>query len=434
MFSVPIEARYIRVVPLTWSQYPALRIELLGCDYTIPTTTTATPEITTTAATTTTTMAPTSTSKPEECPEVECPPGYLVNMTETVEVLQTAEEAPAPWSPFGKKSKWGNAFRSKGGYGGHAGTKGGYQKGHYKGRYKGYGNHWTTTTTTTTTPKPQVVCPKYQCLPIEEQAIQVCEKPSCKDGQEPLSQCSSVVNLEKLVSQCMEAVCACAERGNTTEQCRCPAILEGVTECQTLLPKADLAMWRVNNDCPVKCPDGLVYKACFNKVCEPCCAELMLEDACPTADRCFPGCYCPDGLVRSYDKCVRPSDCRDFCLQVWITNKPCLLKPDETCLHAVTLIYKDNVIQVVNDRSGETQVPTWTDAMKASAQALLIAHHWRPMPANVKVKDFASTGETLNALIPVLQVLSNHITICWFNSENFDNIVIINCLKELNGF
>lgn len=103
-------------------------------------------------------------------------------MTETVEVLQTAEEAPAPWSPFGKKSKWGNAFRSKGGYGGHAGTKGGYQKGHYKGRYKGYGNHWTTTTTTTTTPKPQVICPKYQCLPIEEQAIQVCEKPSCKDG------------------------------------------------------------------------------------------------------------------------------------------------------------------------------------------------------------------------------------------------------------
>ncbi|BES96307.1 Hypothetical protein NTJ_09116 [Nesidiocoris tenuis] len=571
--------------------------------------TTAPPtEAMTTSRPTTTTEAP----KLEECPEVECPPGYLVNMTETVEVLQAAEEAPAPWSPFGKKSKWGNAFRTKGGYGGHAGTKGGYQKGHYKGRYKGYGNHWTTTTTTTTTPKPQVICPKYQCLPIEEQAIQVCEKPSCKDGytltsmeaeegkcphyscvlkivelpnsecnvtgrsfatfdgieykydicdhvlalkddqswsvkklkkcnglpkgpclvikhnsdvflftndldswlndyhytipqlqkigaqklefavrqvsdsyiiftslldfsviwdssgnvriivpgvarghvdglcghfdgqpdndrrkpngelarstsefgdswgnntecetlacplhvqkaahetckafkQEPLSQCSSVVNLEKLVSQCMEAVCACAERGNTTEQCRCPAILEGVTECQTLLPKADLAMWRVNNDCPVKCPDGLVYKACFNKVCEPCCAELMLEDACPTADRCFPGCYCPDGLVRSYDKCVRPSDCRDCqcdgiggtrfftfdradytfnskCthvlaqtsansqapqFKVWITNKPCLLKPDETCLHAVTLIYKDNVIQVVNDRSGEPSV------------------------------------------------------------------------------
>jgi hypothetical protein len=26
---------------------------------------------------------------------------------------------------------------------------------------------------------------------------------------------------------------------------------------------------------------------------------------------CIPGCFCPDGLVRKGDKCVKPIECRD---------------------------------------------------------------------------------------------------------------------------
>jgi hypothetical protein len=26
---------------------------------------------------------------------------------------------------------------------------------------------------------------------------------------------------------------------------------------------------------------------------------------------CIPGCFCPDGLVRKGDKCVKPNECRD---------------------------------------------------------------------------------------------------------------------------
>ncbi|KAF6208903.1 hypothetical protein GE061_014645, partial [Apolygus lucorum] len=564
---------------------------------TVPTTTTTTTtEATTTAAVVTTTEM--------ECPPIECPPGFSVNMTAAVATPPTEE--PPVWSPFGKKSKWGNTFRSKGGYSSSS-TKGGF-KGGYKGRYKGYGNHKgfskTNIMTTTTTARPQVLCPQYQCMAIEKQEVETCEKPSCKKGyqlttieadgekcpqysctlikielpnsqcnvtgrtfatfdgteykydicehtlaqkddhswsvkklkkclnlpagpcllithnsdrflftndldswlndyhytipqlqkigeqklefsvrqasdsyiiftsildfsviwdssgnvriivpgearghvdglcgyfdgsvendrrkpdgsqaisttefgdswgnntecetlacplhvqkaayeicktfkSEPLNQCGVAVSLDKLMSQCVEAICACTERGNTTDECRCLAVQEGATECQNLLPEADLAMWRVNNDCPVNCPPGLVYKACYNKVCEPCCAELMLEDACPSTDRCFPGCYCPDGLVRSYDKCVRPADCKDCqcdgigstrfvtfdradysfnskCthtlaqtiegasgpnFKVWTTHKACLTNQEEACLYAITVLFQNHTAQVID--------------------------------------------------------------------------------------
>lgn len=63
----------------------------------------------------------------------------------------------------------------------------------------------------------------------------------------------------------------------------------------------------------VECPPSLVYKECYDRVCEPSCAELVEEDACPVFkdSTCFPGCFCPDGLVRDGERCVRPTECRD---------------------------------------------------------------------------------------------------------------------------
>jgi hypothetical protein len=61
----------------------------------------------------------------------------------------------------------------------------------------------------------------------------------------------------------------------------------------------------------VKCPEGLVYKECFNRACEVTCSEIMVDDICPLTQECFPGCYCPDGLVKDGDKCISPPECRD---------------------------------------------------------------------------------------------------------------------------
>lgn len=37
----------------------------------------------------------------------------------------------------------------------------------------------------------------------------------------------------------------------------------------------------------------------------------MVSDACPETEECFPGCYCPDGYIRSGEQCIKPTECRD---------------------------------------------------------------------------------------------------------------------------
>ncbi|KAK9502170.1 hypothetical protein O3M35_012753 [Rhynocoris fuscipes] len=233
-----------------------------------------------------------------------------------------------------------------------------------------------------------VVCPTQ----IQKDAWKL-----CKDAimEEPISQCGEQINLEKLLSQCVESVCSCMENSRNIDQCRCQAILDAVTECQAKMPSLDLSLWRIEQDCPVECPPGLVYKECFKRMCEPCCSELMVSDACPETDQCFPGCYCPDGYVRNGEICVKPTECRDCqcdgyggssrfvtydrmdfkfkgnCTHVLsqtiektngpkftalITSAPCRDNKEETCLHMITLLYKDHSVQAINDNDLQVTV------------------------------------------------------------------------------
>lgn len=60
----------------------------------------------------------------------------------------------------------------------------------------------------------------------------------------------------------------------------------------------------------VSCPNPLEYRECYQRECEPSCSNL--RDSCNyTPKTCFSGCFCPDGLVRKGDTCVRASECRD---------------------------------------------------------------------------------------------------------------------------
>lgn len=62
----------------------------------------------------------------------------------------------------------------------------------------------------------------------------------------------------------------------------------------------------------VECEAPLVYKECYDRICETGCAELLEENPCPPSEgSCFPGCYCPDGFVRDEKRCVKPAECRD---------------------------------------------------------------------------------------------------------------------------
>ena len=50
----------------------------------------------------------------------------------------------------------------------------------------------------------------------------------------------------------------------------------------------------------------------IRNACEMNCENLRNYDPCPVIDNlCFPGCYCPDGLIRNEDTCITPIKCGD---------------------------------------------------------------------------------------------------------------------------
>ncbi|XP_073969601.1 hemolectin isoform X3 [Rhodnius prolixus] len=233
-----------------------------------------------------------------------------------------------------------------------------------------------------------VVCPTN----VQKEAWKMCKAAIM---EEPLSKCGLEVNLDKLLSQCVESICLCMQSSNSSEDCRCQALLEIVTECQVKMPRLDLSIWRVEHDCPVQCPPNLVYKECFKRICEPCCAELMVSDACPETEECFPGCYCPDGYIRSGEQCIKPTECRDCqcdgyggssrfvtfdrmdftfkgnCtytlaqtiektsgpkFSALITSTGCRDNKEEICLRMITLLYKEHSVQTINDNDNAVTV------------------------------------------------------------------------------
>lgn len=89
------------------------------------------------------------------------------------------------------------------------------------------------------------------------------------------------------------------------------------TECLQNDASVDLSGWRSKYDCQVDCgPGGAVFQECHRRPCEPTCYNMRdgADAGCPElgAGGCYPGCFCPDGLVRAGDgTCVKPSACRD---------------------------------------------------------------------------------------------------------------------------
>lgn len=56
----------------------------------------------------------------------------------------------------------------------------------------------------------------------------------------------------------------------------------------------------------------MVFQDCYQRRCEPTCESINDPTICPKLPNlCFPGCYCPAGLVRKGDECISPSSCRD---------------------------------------------------------------------------------------------------------------------------
>ncbi|XP_014469310.1 PREDICTED: hemocytin isoform X2 [Dinoponera quadriceps] len=151
---------------------------------------------------------------------------------------------------------------------------------------------------------PQV-CPRN----VQERAWTICNSVKSPTLVEA---CSSVIDIDKFVSRCVESSCTCLRGNSSYEDCRCQLLTGFVSECEAAVPGADLSDWRRIHDCPASCPAPFVHRDCFRNKCEITCENLRELEPCPAMPgACFPGCFCPDGLVRRNEECVPPVQCRD---------------------------------------------------------------------------------------------------------------------------
>lgn len=227
------------------------------------------------------------------------------------------------------------------------------------------------------------VCPRD----IQEHAWTI-----CRSVKSPmlLDTCSTVVDIDRFVSRCVENMCSCLQTSNSSyEDCRCRLLTNFVGECEAAVgPGTDLLSdWRTVYDCPASCPSPFVHRDCYRSKCEITCDNLHEVEPCPPMRGvCFPGCFCPDGLVRRNDECVPPAQCRDCVCdglgdakfigfnrkdfkfagnctyllsgnvaenvkspdgtrtyQILITNGYC---DKGTCTEVITLLYENHVIQI----------------------------------------------------------------------------------------
>jgi von Willebrand factor len=234
------------------------------------------------------------------------------------------------------------------------------------------------------------ICEPQACpLHIQDKAWKICQV-----KEQALEPCTRVVNKDAFISRCIETTCDClqaaAHNHTVAEECRCRALEDFVVQCLTSEPTTDVSDWRVQLDCPATCDAPLVYHDCYQRKCEPTCESLSSSDAaCPKVPNvCFPGCYCPPGLVKKGDTCISPSNCGDCecnvlphlqyvtyddtnftinanCVyvmsrdavgedkkhkfQVLITNAPCKNNAKKTCVGKVTILYQGRKIHIFTD-------------------------------------------------------------------------------------
>ncbi|XP_017781781.1 PREDICTED: hemocytin [Nicrophorus vespilloides] len=232
--------------------------------------------------------------------------------------------------------------------------------------------------------------PKTCPIHIQNKAWDMCNQVK----SQVLSPCSKVIVVDTFISRCLESTCACLQNAvdNSTaeDQCRCKALETFVVDCMTADNDIELTDWRMLHECPVECEAPLVHHDCYRRRCEPTCETISDPNICPKLPNvCFPGCYCPPGLVRKGDSCIKASTCKDCecnvlphlqyvtyddtnftvngnCVyvmsrdvlekyhdehqfQVLVTNAPCRDNKDKTCVGKVTILYQGHKIHILFD-------------------------------------------------------------------------------------
>ncbi|XP_019623688.1 PREDICTED: mucin-5AC-like [Branchiostoma belcheri] len=134
----------------------------------------------------------------------------------------------------------------------------------------------------------------------------------CKDlidGSGAFSFCHGTEPVDSYYQMCLEDVCACLEKGESGEECRCCSMTSYATSCRDAGVRLD---WRTPKRCPGKCEYPMVWRE-DGPGCPTTC-ENMMDEVTDCSVKPVSGCFCPGNMVMKNGKCVAPEECTNcFC-------------------------------------------------------------------------------------------------------------------------
>ncbi|XP_050345304.1 hemocytin [Nymphalis io] len=132
-------------------------------------------------------------------------------------------------------------------------------------------------------------------------ALKFCSKVFSKDK---FRKCSKAMDVSQLLEVCQWDYCACTT-SLSPEECACRTVSVYAKECLRHGVQ-EMRAWRDSETCPMKCPEGKIYKSCGSDT-QPSCT---LPEVTPKDNAtCVEGCFCPEGLLLESGRCVPKSDC-----------------------------------------------------------------------------------------------------------------------------
>ncbi|XP_067130718.1 hemocytin-like [Centruroides vittatus] len=151
---------------------------------------------------------------------------------------------------------------------------------------------------------PQEVCYESTCPPeIRIKADEICN--SLKD---PIfDNCNRIIDINRQMEFCLGVACECVQSSEPSK-CLCQVLEDFVRTCEQ---KTGYVMeeWRVNYNCVPECPPGLEWREC-GPSCELTCDNFQQKNL-VCSKECVPGCFCPPGLLRHGDICIKAEKCHD---------------------------------------------------------------------------------------------------------------------------
>ncbi|KAI5641725.1 von willebrand factor type D domain-containing protein [Phthorimaea operculella] len=137
---------------------------------------------------------------------------------------------------------------------------------------------------------------------VKKQAQLFCSSVFSKDK---FRKCSKVMDVSKLLETCQWDYCACIT-SESAEDCACATAAVYAKECLRHGVE-DMKHWRDPETCPMRCPEGKVYKAC-GPASQPSCAFPTISSVADNTT-CVEGCFCPDEMLLEGNRCLPKKEC-----------------------------------------------------------------------------------------------------------------------------